>query len=393
MDLFTLDSQIRRTALYDRYQSLIWTERFAAYGDFELKIHSSSDAKIAFQPGTRLALNESTRVMVCETMEDTIDTEGRTLLTVKGSSLEKLLTDRTTKTNMNGSNSDPGFAFPGGELPATIARYLFNWVVRSGGLSAADRIPFLVDGTGYPAGNIPEPIAPVVMTIPPGILYEEIKKICDVYGLGFRLYRNGDLSQLYFDVYTGNDRTTQQTYLPAVIFSPDLDNLQDVSFLTSTASYKNVALVESPNGALYVYGASVSESISGLERKVLYVDASDITDAAGTVLNSKLAQRGREKLSEHMNLAAFDGQISNNSQYRYHEHYELGDLVEIRNSDKVTNQMVVTEQIFVSDAEGDRQYPTLALKLLIDPGSWYSLPPLQVWDELTNVADTWATRP
>jgi hypothetical protein len=392
MDLFTLDGQLRRTSVFDRYQSLIWTERFSAYGDFELVINSSLDTRNTFVPGTRLAINESTRVMTVETVTDEIDSEGRTLLTVKGPSLEDILNDRTTKTNMQGMSGDPGFVFAG-DYPATIVRYLFDWVVRSTGLSINDAIPFLVPGSMYPVGTIPEPATPIAMTVKGQTLYDAIKEICDVYGLGFRLVRNGDLGQLMFDVYAGNDRTAQQTTLPSVIFSPELDNLADVSFLTSTSAYKNVALVTAPNGSLYVYANGVTSDIAGFDRKILYVEASDITDAAGATLNAKLQQKGMAALSQNTNLAAFDGLIPKNSQYRYHEHYELGDLVEIRNSDKVTNQMVVTEQTFVSDDQGDRQYPTLSVKLLITPGSWFAVPFAQVWDDLTDTADTWASRP
>ena len=166
-----------------------------------------------------------------------------------------------------------------------------------------------------------------------------------------------------------------------------------MSYLTSIGSYKNVAYVIAPNGTEIVYAPNVSDTISGLDRKVMYVDASNITDVAGAGLTAKLIQLGKEQLALNTNLAAFDGEISKNSQYIYHEHYELGDLVEIRNSDNATNQMIVTEQIFVSDQEGKRSYPTLAVKLLITPGSWYATPTTQVWDDLTDTTDTWGVRP
>ena len=392
MDLFTLDSQLRRTSLFDRYQSLIWTERFSAYGDFELVINSSLSSRNAFQPGTRLAINESTRVMVVETVIDKTTSDGKTLLTVKGPSMEEVLDDRFVAFFTAPSTFSPTFT-QGPKTTAEIVRSIFDYICIAGGISTGDRIPFYTVGNFYPTDTIPEPPATITMQIPKISLYSAIKQICDIYGLGFRLVRNGDLSQLMFNVYSGNDRTTLQTTLPAVIFSPELDNLSDVSFLTSTSAFKNVAYVLAPNGSQTVYATGFDSATAGFDRKILYVDASDITDAAGTGLDAKLQQRGKQQLALNTNLAAFDGEIPKNSQYQYHTHYELGDLVEIRNADKVTNQMVVTEQIFVSDEQGDRQYPTLAVKLLITPGSWYAVPPAQVWDDLVDVADTWAVRP
>ena len=391
MDLFTLDSQLRRTAVFDRYQSLIWTERFSAYGDFELVINSSLNSRNSFQPGTRLAINESTRVMTVETVTDTTTTDGRTLLTVKGPSIEEVLADRQALYSISSSTAVPSWVI-GPDTPANIARSIFNYICANGTLTVSDKIPFYTIGNIYPVDNIPEPTVSVSMTVPRVSVYDAIKQICDIYSLGFRLVRNGDTSQLMFNIYTGNDRTTLQSTLPAVIFSPELDNLADVSYLTSTSAFKNVAYVISPNGAQTVYATGFDANTAGFDRKVLYVDASDITDAAGAGLDAKLLLRGKQQLALNTNLAAFDGEIPKNSQYRYNEHYQLGDLVEIRNSDKVTNQMVVTEQIFVSDEQGDRQYPTLAVKLLITPGSWYALPAAQVWDDLVDVNDSWDSR-
>ena len=115
--------------------------------------------------------------------------------------------------------------------------------------------------------------------------------------------------------------------------------------------------------------------------------------AEDIALQILLTQKGKESLAQNTNLAAFDGEIPKWSQYIYGRDYQLGDIVEIRNSDQATNQMRVTEQIFASDATGDHAYPTLAEKLLITAGSWYAEPPVEVWDDLTDVGDTWASRP
>ena len=74
--------------------------------------------------------------------------------------------------------------------------------------------------------------------------------------------------------------------------------------------------------------------------------------------------------------------------------YYLGDLVEMRNVDGIANQMRVTEQIFVSDKEGERIYPTLAINQFVSTGSWLSFAPGRSWidydDDTTTV---WAILP
>jgi hypothetical protein len=94
MELYILDESYRRTEVVDRFESLVWTERFQSYGDFELTLFSSIQAQNLFSYGTKIATNKSHRVMIVNEIENKTDTEGRKILTIKGSSLEKTLMDR-----------------------------------------------------------------------------------------------------------------------------------------------------------------------------------------------------------------------------------------------------------------------------------------------------------
>jgi hypothetical protein len=77
----------------------------------------------------------------------------------------------------------------------------------------------------------------------------------------------------------------------------------------------------------------------------------------------------------------FDGEVNQYQGYIYGEDYGLGDLVEMRNRDGVVTYKRVTEQIFVSDANGDRAYPTLAMDEFSGGVTWLS------W---SNKEDTWS---
>jgi hypothetical protein len=101
-----------------------------------------------------------------------------------------------------------------------------------------------------------------------------------------------------------------------------------------------------------------------------------------------MIQKGREALASSRALSALDGEINEHSPYVYMVDYNLGDIVEIRNSHGVTSNMRVTEQIFVSDENGIRSYPTLAIDLFIDPNTWFSWDYNQVWDSLPSTGDT-----
>jgi hypothetical protein len=378
MEVCVLDDQLRRIEVIDDFESLIWTERYSETGDFELKIESNRETKRLLRTGTRLALTESDRMMEIEFTDNAYDAEGKKVLTATGLSIEKILKDRVATEALQGltdQTTDWNIAGTTG----SIARYIFKRICVDGALSSSDKIPFIKTGSLYPPGNIPEPTDTYLAGVPIKSVYDAIKELCDGDRLGFRLVRNLDKSELYFDVYSGSDRTTRQTILRPVIFSPDLENMKNTSEVESVADYKNVAYVFGKFGVEIVYADGADASMAGFDRRVLLVDAKDVDVPVGATLSSILQNKGLDALAKQRRSSVFDGEVSQTSDYKYGLHYNLGDLVETRNGDGFVNYMRVTEQIFVSDAEGDRSYPTLIIDSSLMPGTWGSSPAGLTW--------------
>lgn len=386
MELYTLNALFQREEVIDVFESCIWAERFKTKGDFELVIPSTNRNRSLLKEGGRLASNESFYVMEIETVEDKTDADGKRMLSVKGSSLEGILESRIAKASMDNLTDDPKWTIIG--LPTDIARTIFHQICVVGVLSPADVIPFVNDSTTFmPIDTILEPEDEITSEIEPTTVYQAIKNLADIWQFGFRLLRHFDTSQLYFDIYMGSDRTSAQVALPAVIFASELDNLQNTSSLNTIAGAKNVAYVFSPTGSQVVVADGVDPDVDGFDRRVLVVNASDIT-VDNPDVTAALIQRGKEELSKVRTISAFDGEIDQYTSYRYGIDYNLGDIVEQRNTDGIISYMRVTEQIFVSDANGDRSYPTLELNAFINPGSWPTYGTM-VWADFTD-ADHWA---
>lgn len=391
MEVYILDDLLRRVDVVDEFDSLIWTERFAQWGDFELVVNSTATSRGQFTTGIMLAMNLSYRVMVVETVENASDSDGQALITVKGRSLEMVLENRVGKNTMANLTTEPKWNLTG--TPGAIARQMFHEICVTGDLDVGDKIPFIWETSIFPPDTIAEPSTSVTLALDPDTLYNLIKTLCDTYDLGFRLIREFDTSKLYFNIYTGSDRTTGQSSLAAVVFSPDLDNVKNTSSLTTIATSKNVAYVFTPVGSQIVYGDSVATDVDGFDRQVLFVRADDITTTVPADATAQMIQRGKAELSANRGFTAFDGEINEQSGYVYGTHYNLGDLVEIRDSDGNTNKMRVTEQIFVSDKEGDRSYPTLAINTFVMAGTWIAWDYNQVWYDLNASMTAWADQP
>lgn len=391
MELYTLDNLFRRERIVERYESLIWTERFADAGEFELIMSSSFRTQDLFKPNTWLGHSDTLRCMKVENLENYTDDEGRDLTKVSGRSLETVLEDRVAFNVKDDLTTNPTWKITGLQ-PLAVALKIFNDICRDGTLDSADIIPLLDVVALFPEDTIPGVTDAVTMEFEPQSVFQAIKGIAELYDFGFRLCRNYDMVQLVFDVYTGCDRTSGQSFLPPVIFSPDLENLERPTELSSVNGSKNVAYVYSPVGFQEVFPQDVDPNVEGFERQVLVVKADDITDPTPAVATALMIQRGKEELSKHRNFGYFDGEVTQYSQYKYGVDYNLGDLVETRNSAGFSNFMRVTEQIFVSDREGERSYPTLTTKKFVTPGSWASWP-LVSWIDYDGDPFAWADAP
>jgi hypothetical protein len=320
--------------------------------------------------------------MELETVEKTRDSDGKQILKAKGRSLEYILDARLARGTMADLTTSPKWVLTG--LPKAVATQMFHDICVTGILNAGDVIPLIHEGTLFPPDTNPFPTGSITIEVDPSTLYSAIKNVCDLFSMGFRLIKNGDSGELWFDIYAGSDRTMRQTTLPAVIFSSEFGNLQNTTELTSSALYKNVAYVISPVGSEVVYAQDVDPAVSGFQRKMIMVKADDIKDTVPADATAKMIQRGMEELAKNRMFSAFDGEISHSSQYKYGVDYNLGDLVELQNEDGAMSDMRVTEQIFVSDPNGDRSYPTLVVDKFIPSGSWLSQPPAKEWLNFTT---------
>ena len=385
MDILVLDENLVAREFVNEYESFIWTERYSDIGDFELKIKSDRGTRELLKIGTNLGIRESYRVMTVETSEDGISSDGVAILTLKGRSMERYLDKRGTR---------PVTWVPYKSSPWTISytpkvalEHVFAYACGDLG-NTVDLFPYYDSGAYLPAGNIPLPDTVLDLTVEPKSLYAWTKEIADAWELGFRVVKNPTTNLLHYDVYTGNDRTTAQTTYPAVVFAHELENLSNTTEIRSIASQNTTAYVYGVNANAIVYSDGYSDSSVGLDRQIITVLADDIDLPVGAALTAALVQKGLEELAKHRALIGFDGEVPETGTYRYGTDYGLGDLVEVRNSDGLTTNMMVAEQIFVSDHEGDRAYPTFITHTVVTPGSWSAWTSGQVWDDATEYWDT-----
>lgn len=181
---FTLDDLFRPDTIISGFKSFIWTERYAAYGDFQIVTKSTFESRSLLADGTFIGRAGSTYIGKIDTISDDTADDGTRLLTVSGSMLEAILNDRVAMPGMDDLATTPNFVLTG--RPADIARDLFNRICVETILDVRDSIPAYQFGTFLTNGNLGEPTDIITVTAQPDTLYNTLKQLCDTYSLGFR---------------------------------------------------------------------------------------------------------------------------------------------------------------------------------------------------------------
>jgi hypothetical protein len=352
MELLTLNTNFKADDIIDTFKSLIWTDRYSEYGDFEISVPASTEMLNKFIPDYYLVSDDSEHAMIIENREIDSDTENGNSLIITGRSLESLLLRRIvwSQTILKGYLEGQIEKLLNENIinPSISERKIDNFVFEYSGDSYIESLKVEAQFTG-------------------DNLYDAIKSICDNVEIGFKITFNSDY-QFVFKLYNGVDRSYNQDANPYVAFSPNFENIINSDYMESQSALKNVALVagegEGSARRTYVVGNS---SESGLSRRELYVDARDIssTTDSGTLTaaqyNAQLEQRGNEKLAENKTTKSFDGQVETAQLYKYNEDFFMGDICELENGYGMESRVRVTEFIYSESDSGTESYPTFTV--------------------------------
>lgn len=344
MNLIVLDSNLDAISIEDSYKSLIWTDRYAQCGDFELYTPMRDDILNRIKRDYYLQNPDSDHVMIIENIFIESDVEEGNHLTLSGRSLESIL-DRRIIWGLKtiSGNLQDGIETLLNECiinPTDVDRKIENFVFES---SDDPTITELTIEAQFTGDN----------------LYDIISTICTERHIGFKVTLNYH-KQFVFKLYSGEDRSYDQTINPYVIFSPEFENLANSNYLETGSSLKNVTLIGGEGEGTARKYASTGSGI-GLNRREMFTDASDISSdevPAGSTYNSLLQQRGNESLVENSVIVSFEGEAEMTTMYKYGEDFFIGDIVQIANEYGHEGKARVIELVMSEDESGTSAYPT-----------------------------------
>lgn len=351
MDLYIANTEFENIFVLDSYNSLIWTDRYNSYGDFEIYTNMNISLLEYLKQDYYIRRDGSEYVMIIEKILIKSDVEEGDKLTVSGRSLESILDRRIIwgQKTVTGNLQDAIETLLNENIisPSKPERKIDNFIFEE---STDEIITSLTIDAQYVGDN----------------LYDVIKKICEERSIGFKITLN-DNNQFVFKLYSGVDRSYEQTDNPYVVFSPSFDNLLSTNYMESKSSYKNVSLVGGEGEGSARKFTAVGNS-SGMDRRELFSDASSISSEQedGTTLSDAeytylLRQKGKEDLAENAVVVSMDGEAETQIMFKYGEDFYNGDIVQVIDAYGHDVRARVYEIVTSEDESGFSVYPTFTM--------------------------------
>lgn len=385
MELLKLD---RNTYLpestVERWKSLIWTERFSEFGEFEL-VMSDFENAITFLPlGTLLSLRDTSEMMIVDTHDVKYDEQGRRMFVVKGRSASSILDDRDgTLANMHimslKNGTQPLTSMTTYEYIKQMISYLNYHNPNATPINSNEDYTMMrMYGAGIDSGPSKQYDLDIYDQ---GSAYSIIKKWLDRDGQGFGVDRPGyyasDKNLPYnsggtMGFYVNSGRPYQSNR--GMKLNVKADQVDNYSYIQSMRNYKNVAYVitdlnttpqlskqyKTKQVTLGMQSATDTPTVyRGFDRKVLTVVQEGLSDDAS--LNMIQWSLGRNALLANNRITWLDATMANDTVWKYRTHYYLGDVISIQIGSATDTIAMINEVVRTEDENGEFIKPAFVM--------------------------------
>lgn len=361
LSIYVFDNELSPLGAVDVITGLTWTEKFSDAGNFELWC-PVNDHNVELLLEDNIVWPGGETAGIIEFKELVISEDNTASLHIQGRLLSGLLDYRVI--------------YPTLITSGTISQILCTQVDT-----------FLVNPEDEKRKIPGLEIDPEQPSLGPTVSYQktgdsvlmEASKLGEANSLGFKVRFAPKDKKMTFCVYQGVDKTLDQGVVAPLLFSSDLDDILDSSYLHNKSELRNVAYVLGEDSGANRKLKQLGDS-SGFSRKELFVDARDIqseTESGEKIPEeeyfSMLEERGLTTLEDYKDIEVFSATIRTRgvTTYTYGVDYFLGDRVTVYDRRlKVKTNALITQVTTTWDEEGKvldvvfgYEQPTLANKL------------------------------
>lgn len=339
-----LDTNKNPIGIIDTAKSIIWHDRYFSVGDFEIYAQATDAHLTLLKIGNYVTRNGTNNVGIIESINITFNLTDGYMIIATGRFAKSIL-DRRIIYKLSGNTNTP--------------------TILSGKVEIAARRLVLdnaIDCSFDTRRNIPNFALGVLKNFTPIIVdengnaaqkqvsYQNLLDYTDTllqeYGLGAKITINDSNNNFLYTVYTGTDRSKDNTggFTP-IVFSIEYDNLNSSDYLYNETPLKNAALIGGEGEGLDRFYSLLTSNKTGLQLRETFVNASSVnrkyknagsdeeqtyTDAEYTAL---LNQQGRQALLQKIIEEKFNGDINVSfGAWQLNRDYFIGDIITIQDN-------------------------------------------------------------
>lgn len=363
------------------YDSVTWIERYEKAGEFTIEAPLSSGLNHILPLGSFISHTRTFDVMIVEDHDVKETSSGDPMLKITGRSMLALFDRRTVGASMNWTSSVMNLN------PFIIANnYVYQQLLTL--MSTHAEWPICYDQyDDFPYIKTIAPGTPGTLEsleereIPFGSVYDEVVKLLAVEDLGVRFVRKHAFPSKFKLVdgpygITPSDLTTNSFFIihdgvdqsEEVVFTTQSGVVDSAQYLWSIRNKRTAALVTGAHRQLLaeLYSPVSGSDAEFSERRIMHVDGSDIDadweDANASqrsAMEDRMLRRGLDVLQSNRQIALTSVDISRETNFRYREHYDIGDIVMVRGSYSEGSKMRIVEFAEIEDKNTYVAYPTL----------------------------------
>ena len=314
------------------YKGLVFPKSYVGSAKFELYVPITEENKELIKEGRWIYLDEELAGEILK-VNSLINDSGEKVLKVSGETLEWLLTTRIIWDTYSANKR------PDEIIMDIVDKNCVN-------PSDSNRvIPNLEIGQIDKSYALPK----ISHQITGDEVYEDCKLLCETYGIGFGVKLNLKKKKVTLNILYGLDRSINQNDRDYVVISSDMRDIVSSEYINDIKDWKTTALVAGEGeGNQRKRIVSGDNSLSGFDRREMYVDARDIqSEQIEGDLETVLNDRGLEKLSSKSIVKSFQFNLTpDKSSYVLGKDYFVGDIITV-----IDEEIGVKADVMVSEVE------------------------------------------
>lgn len=313
VDVRIYDRSMQLLGFCSGITSLQWNRKYNTSGSFEIHCAQENAQYVALDHIVWLYGASEAGVIETIKMSNTSSTTSKREMVIKGRFLDSYMDRRLVKSTYNVADK-------------SVAEAMQECF--SNAVSLGDHISI---------GTVASSSATITLNESYASLLTVEQTCAAAADLGIRFRPDFAAKKIYFDIYAGVDRTVNQSDRARVVFAPAYKNLNGASYEKLGTTEKTVCYVGgSGTGTDQTVVTAGDDTLTGLDRKEVYLSATDVTKTSGMTdaqYQAALKARGEQALTDDIVSETFDATIEPNGNFVYKKDYDLGDMVTVQYPD------------------------------------------------------------